>query len=234
MLRGLVVTTALFVTGAGMALTAVAFSGDSGDSGDSAAPPLPAAATAAPSDAAPSDAAPPPPAAANAPGTGTSPKPPNTADLAFALAMVPHHAQAVEMSRLLLAKPDAHHLVTALAERIRADQEREIGEMNAWLTAWGQDPVPADSRAAADHATHHGGTGGMLTPAQMAALAAADGPTASRLFLDLMTEHHEGAVAMAQTEAADGANVYTRNLARHIITEQQTEILQMSTLATHL
>ncbi|WTW99109.1 DUF305 domain-containing protein [Streptomycetaceae bacterium NBC_01309] len=230
MLRGLVVTTALFVTGAGMALTAVAFSGDS------AAPPLPAAATAAPSDAAP----PPTTAAANAPGTGTapgtgaSPKPPNAADLAFALAMVPHHAQAVEMSRLLLAKPDAHHLVTALAERIRTDQEREIGEMNAWLSAWGQDPVPADSRAAADHATHHGGTGGMLTPAQMAALAAADGPTASRLFLDLMTEHHEGAVAMAQAEAADGANVYTRNLARHIITEQQTEILQMSTLATHL
>ncbi|MGR7000544.1 DUF305 domain-containing protein [Yinghuangia aomiensis] len=68
-----------------------------------------------------------------------SPKPPNAVDLTFALAMVPHHAQVVEMSRVLLVKQGMQHLVTALAERIRTDQDREVADMNSWLTAWDQD-----------------------------------------------------------------------------------------------
>lgn len=224
--RGLFAACALFVSGVGVALTALAFGG-AGAAPTTAAPPATAGASGSQVPAGQAPAAPAP--AAGGPAA-ESPKPPNAADLTFALAMVPHHAQAVEMSRLLLAKPGAHHLVTALAERIRADQDREVADMNAWLTAWDQDPVPVDTKSLADHTAHHGGTGGMLTTAQMAAFAAADGPTASRMFLDLMIEHHLGAVAMARTEATDGANVFTRNLARHIVAEQQSEIVQMRTL----
>ncbi|MGW0662270.1 DUF305 domain-containing protein [Streptodolium elevatio] len=160
MLRGLAVTGALFVTGAGIALTAIAFSGTSGSAAPAAAPASPAATAAA------SPGVPRPGTAVPAgPGpSASSPKPPNAADLTFALGMVPHHAQAVEMSRIVLAKPGVHHLVTTLAERILADQRREITDMNAWLAAWGQDPIPADSQAAASHAAHHGGTGAACSP----------------------------------------------------------------------
>ncbi|GAA4981461.1 hypothetical protein GCM10023205_58400 [Yinghuangia aomiensis] len=224
--RGWFAACALFVSGAGVALTALAFGGAG------AAPTATAPTAAAPSAAsdAPAGRAPAAPAPSAGGPAAASPKPPNAADLTFALAMVPHHAQAVEMSRILLAKQGTQHLVTALAERIRTDQDREVADMNSWLTAWDQDPVPVDAKSVADHTAHHGGTGGMLTTAQLAALEAADGPTASRMFLDLMIEHHLGAVAMARTEAADGANVFTRNLARHIVAEQQSEIVQMRTL----
>ena len=177
--------------------------------------------------AAPAPAAPP---AIVPAGATVAPKPPNAADLTFAAGMVPHHTQAVEMSEILLAKPGTNILTTALARRILADQQLEIDDMNAWLDAWGQDPVPADPAA---HAGHQG-SGGMLTPQQMAGLRDADGPTASRLYLDLMILHHEGALEMARTEVGDGVNAFTRGLAMHMITAQESEITQMRTLQQHV
>ncbi|MDQ3113120.1 MAG: DUF305 domain-containing protein, partial [Actinomycetota bacterium] len=44
------------------------------------------------------------------------------ADVTFAQGMIPHHAQAVEMSDLVLAKDDIGDGVTALAEQIKAAQ----------------------------------------------------------------------------------------------------------------
>ncbi len=43
----------------------------------------------------------------------------------------------------------------------------------------------------------------------------------------MMTEHHEGAIKMAQTELADGQNPDAKAPAQKIITAQQGEITQM-------
>jgi len=216
MMRIVVTAVSGVVTAVGAALVLVAFGGGGGGAGAGQAPP----AAAAPAK---------PPAIVPA-GAAVTPKPPNAADLTFAAGMVPHHTQAVEMSRILLAKSETNVLTTALARRILADQQLEIDDMNAWLDAWGQDPVPADPAA---HAGHQG-SGGMLTPQQMAGLRDADGPTASRLYLDLMILHHEGALEMARTEVGDGVNAFTRGLAMHMITEQESEITQMRTLQQHV
>ena len=56
----------------------------------------------------------------------------------FAAMMVPHHAQAVEMSDLLLAKPDVDPTVADLATRIKSAQAPEIAQMNGWLAGWGE------------------------------------------------------------------------------------------------
>src|SRR5215207_5624414 len=57
----------------------------------------------------------------------------NQADTTFAQMMIPHHAQAVEMSDIVLAKPDLPADVTALATRIKDAQAPEIETMTGWL-----------------------------------------------------------------------------------------------------
>jgi uncharacterized protein (DUF305 family) len=42
-----------------------------------------------------------------------------------------------------------------------------------------------------------------------------------------MISHHEGAIAMAKTELADGTNVDAKTIAQKIATAQEAEITQM-------
>ena len=148
---------------------------------------------------------------------------PSGADLEFARMMVEHHAQAVRMSRGLAAKPGVPERVRLIADFIAHDQQREIDETNAWLVAWGDRAVdPAGPSAA--HAHGAGGSDGMLTEAQLRGLETAAGPRASRLFLELMIEHHTGAVTMARSLLdGGGRNAYTHGLAKHVINEQSAE-----------
>lgn len=146
----------------------------------------------------------------------------NEADIMFVAMMIPHHEQALEMSDIVLAKPDLDPEVRALAEVIKNAQGPEIEQMNAWLEAWG-----ANAGAMGDHAHH---MDGMLTPEQLDALRAAGGAEASDLFLEQMIAHHEGALTMAEAEARDGSNPDAVALAKEIITSQQAEIDQMKAM----
>ncbi|MDL9935123.1 DUF305 domain-containing protein [Gordonia sp. ABSL1-1] len=167
----------------------------------------------------------------------------NHADTQFTMMMIPHHRQAVEMAALV----DGHTEnadVRRLAAAISNAQQPEIDEMNARLKAWG---MPAGG-----HGDGHGGHGsgmphmsqmpsmsqmpgmpgmpGMMTAEQMAALRAASGAAFDRLWLTAMIEHHRGAIAMADTEIADGADAATKALAQRIRTAQQREIDEMTAL----
>ena len=62
----------------------------------------------------------------------------------FAQMMIPHHAQAVEMSDMMLKKQDIPAEVTALATRIKAAQGPEIEKMTGWLEGW-DEPTQAPS-----------------------------------------------------------------------------------------
>ena len=128
------------------------------------------------------------------------------------------------MSDTLLAKSGVDRDVTALATRIKAEQAPEIEQMRGWLSAWG----------AGDGRTAQGGMDGMgdgmMSAEEMNALGQADGRTAQTLYLQGMVRHHEGAVAMAQTEVAQGENADAKTLAQSIITSQQAEIDQMNQL----
>ena len=64
----------------------------------------------------------------------------------------------------------------------------------------------------------------------MNALMEASGAGWDRMFLEMMTEHHEGAVEMAQVEVDDGENPDAVAMAKKIISDQQAEITQMRQL----
>ena len=74
----------------------------------------------------------------------------------------------------------------------------------------------------------HGG--GMMSDDDMAALEAATGAEASRLFLEQMTMHHEGAIEMAQDEVDNGQNSDAIAMAQTIIDTQTAEIATMQEL----
>lgn len=129
-------------------------------------------------------------------GTMANPGAYNDADVTFVTDMVAHHAQALRMAELAPERADDER-VRGLAERIALGQGPEIDSMQTWLAAQG---LPA-ADAEADH-TAHQGMPGMATPEEMTRLVASDGDAFDRLFLQMMTEHHEGAIEMADAAVA--------------------------------
>jgi uncharacterized protein (DUF305 family) len=78
---------------------------------------------------------------------------------------------------------------------------------------------------------------GMLTQAQMEALARAQGLAFERLFLTGMIQHHEGAIAMVKTLfATTGAaqNTAIFRFASDVDADQRAEIARMRAMLTRL
>ncbi|MHC5794865.1 DUF305 domain-containing protein [Lacisediminihabitans sp. FW035] len=150
----------------------------------------------------------------------------NDSDVAFAMGMVPHHEQAVEMADMILAKSGIDPKVIDIAMRIKAAQQPEITEMTAWLKTWGSPMGSMSGMSGMDS--------GMMSDGDMASLDDATGIEASRLFLLQMTTHHQGAIAMAKTEISDGKNPDAITLAQGIATGQAAEITEMASILSAL
>lgn len=176
------------------------------------------------------------------------------ADARFMQHMIVHHSQAVEMVALLEERGSSPQ-IKALGRRIAISQTAEMSLMRGWLEARGQEIAPADlhmghsmpSESAGGHAGHdmsgHAGHAaspsetplmpGMLSPAQMARLAAAEGPEFDRLFLEGMIQHHQGALDMvdellAQEDAAQ--DTLLSDFLTSVVADQSSEILRMRSL----
>ncbi|CAN5431499.1 DUF305 domain-containing protein [soil metagenome] len=150
----------------------------------------------------------------------------NDSDVTFAMGMVPHHMQAVEMADMVLAKSGIAPKVIDLATRIKVAQQPEITEMTGWLKAWGS-PIGSMSGMS-------GMDSGMMSDEDMASLDDATGAEASKLFLVQMTTHHQGAITMAKTEIGDGKNADAVTLAKAIVTGQSAEITEMASILSAL
>ena len=185
-------------------------------------------------------------AAAAATTTASAAEAHNDADVMFAQHMIPHHQQAVEMSAMLLGKQGIDPRVTQLAIQIKAAQDPEIEQMQGWLKQWGNPPMPSMPSGSMPmpsgdmNMPGHGDMPGMssgqgmMSEQDMTALQNAQGVEASKLFLTQMIKHHEGAIAMAQTEIKDGQYPPAVEMARSIVTSQQQEIDTMKVFLTTL
>jgi uncharacterized protein (DUF305 family) len=162
----------------------------------------------------------------------------NDADVDFATDMIQHHAQALVMVDMTMGR-DLDPEMVELTEEIRAAQAPEIEQMADWLEDWDQ-PVPETSRDHANaHADDHGGDDGaqmdadmpgMMSAEEMDALENASGEEFRTMWLEMMIEHHQGAVEMAETVVEEGQNGEVRALAEDIVRTQSDEISTMQDL----
>lgn len=155
----------------------------------------------------------------------------NAADVAFAQAMIPHHRQAVELAAMVPSRttnPD----VRMMATHISWDQRAEILTMTGLLAHWGEPETMDHGGMPGMPGMGGGAMPGMIDDATMARIQSLSGPAFDELWITSMIAHHQGAVAMARTEIADGQNPDAKRLAEMIISAQQREIAQMSNLVS--
>lgn len=171
-----------------------------------------------------SPAAPPSSAAASAAPSAAH----NDADIAFVQGMIPHHSQAVDMAKQAQTQAESPQ-VKALAARIEQAQGPEIAQMRGFLAAWG---APESGGMPGMGQGQMGGMSGMMTDAQMQQLGQARGAAFDKMFLQMMIEHHTGAIEMARAELTNGQNPEAKQLAQKIIDAQQAEITEMQQMLT--
>lgn len=139
-------------------------------------------------------------------------------DATFASEMIEHHQGAVEMSEeaLKAAKRDE---VKEAARQIIEDQQKEIGQMSAWVKEWtDQEPDPELRRL-------------MKTDMEpmMSRFTEECRADCDRAFLTHMKAHHQMAVEMAKLAAAKAEHAELKELANRIVESQSREIEQFDT-----
>lgn len=137
---------------------------------------------------------------------------------AFLTEMIPHHEEAVQTARQVLARGATTPDMKTLAENIVTAQEREIADMKAWYEAWYGTPYVSS---------------GTYVP-MMRTLDSLTGKDLDRAFLDDMVMHHMGAIMMAESVQRYIEHEEIRNLTKAIIKTQSEEIEIMRRLRAQL
>lgn len=157
------------------------------------------------------------------------------ADADFFRHMIGHHAQALEMTKLVPSHSSRADL-KLLAQRIDVSQRDEIAMMRQWLQQRGEELPAPDAHVHA--AMGHGQLmPGMLNAAELDTLARANGAEFDRRFLEYMIRHHEGALAMVKNlfgtpGAAQETETY--RFATDVDADQRAEIARMRALVARL
>jgi uncharacterized protein (DUF305 family) len=148
-------------------------------------------------------------------------------DLLFLTHMIMHHQQALDMAALVPSR-STREAFRRFARYVDGAQRSEIDQMNSLLE---------EAAARGIEIPHHEMHGdppmdGMLSKAQMAALAAATGAEFERLWLQGMIYHHEGALRMARAQQERDFEAHRQPfgidvLADNIVDVQRGEITKM-------
>jgi len=150
------------------------------------------------------------------------------ADVRFMQGMIPHHAQALEMTALVRQYATTN-AVQQMALRMEISQRDEIALMESWLRDHDE---PVEMPGMGGMGGMHGGhmMPGMLSPEQMEELRNARGVEFDRLFLLYMIQHHQGAIDMVYdlfmtSGAAQESTIF--RFAEDVDADQAMEIARM-------
>jgi uncharacterized protein (DUF305 family) len=151
------------------------------------------------------------------------------ADVEFMQGMIAHHAQAIHMSRMAESH-GANAKMMKFTQKIDQSQTVEIRLMQGWLREYGQHAPDTSSWRTMTMP-------GMLTADQLKRLDAARGVEFDRAFLELMIQHHEGALKMVDDLFAapgGGQEVDVSVFANDVVTVQTAEIGLMRKMLSEL
>ena len=159
----------------------------------------------------------------------------NQADVEFASDMVVHHAQALQLVTLLREHSDSADL-TRIGEDLQTRLSPQNETLVGWLGDWGEEipETPLDHV----HGGHGDGDGdglelsgdempGLLSTEQVEELEGLEGAAFDELWVELMTEHQQGAVTMAADLAEQGVFAPVRELAQTIAAEHRETVAEL-------
>mgnify|MGYP005693200945 FL=1 len=158
------------------------------------------------------------------------------ADVKFLQGMIVHHEQAILMSEMADIRTN-NETILDLAKRIDASQKDEINFMESWL----KDRNEFQNISNSSHQNHKMHTSmnmeGMATPKQLDDLRDAKSTDFDRLFLQLMINHHDGALEMVEELKKYPGNAYDpilNEFVSDLINDQGVEIERMNVLLVGL
>lgn len=128
----------------------------------------------------------------------------------FVINMIPHHQEAVDTAKLVVAKGDSLEL-KKLAQNIINAQEKEINMMKDWVKISNYTAKPSYENMMGD--------GTKLSGAEL-----------DQWFLMGMIMHHMGALQMAEAVLKLNPSTKVTDFAHAIIKNQSTEIAQMRSM----
>ncbi|MGL5831125.1 MAG: DUF305 domain-containing protein [Candidatus Altimarinota bacterium] len=128
-------------------------------------------------------------------------------DQQFIEMMIPHHQEAIDSSRIILAKTENAELKDFVQKVIDA-QTKEIADMRGWYEQW----------FGMEYAD-----GGMYMP-MMPELEKLEGEAADRAYMTGMIGHHQGAIMMAEQLQKFTEREELKKLADDIIISQSAEV----------
>jgi uncharacterized protein (DUF305 family) len=139
-------------------------------------------------------------------------------DLQFLDTMIAHHQGAVDMAKMVDGRTERAEL-KAFANKIIADQNREIAQMKEWREKW------YAGKPAAMNMEMPGMADSMKM--DMSRLTAAKDKQFDVMFNEMMIPHHAGAITISKEALEKGEHAELKTLATNIIKEQEAEIKQM-------
>ena len=144
-------------------------------------------------------------------------------DLQFLDTMSHHHQGAVDMAKVAVEKAQ-HPELKAFAQKIIADQNKEIAQMKDWREKWfAGKPMAMNMEMPGMNDSMK-----MMMGDEMKKMEAATGNAFDLMFLDMMTPHHAGAITMGREALTKAEHPEIKTLANQIIKAQEAEIKMMA------
>ena len=150
----------------------------------------------------------------------------SSVDVGFLQDMTVHHDQAVQMASIAV-DGGVDDAVLPFALEVIKSQRWELGRMYTWLEEWGyalDDPEERLAMGWMGHPVPISAMAGMQSEADLDRLIEGPEDERSRLFLELMIDHHRGAVHMAEYAAEHAGTAKVRELAVATAVNQAAEI----------
>jgi uncharacterized protein (DUF305 family) len=153
----------------------------------------------------------------------------NEVDTGFLQDMREHHEQAVYMAFVYRSLPDIDAGLNTVAGSIIIGQNQDIGRMVQMLRMFGETESNEGETSMAwmGMPVPRGEMPGMATEDQLDHLATLSGKEADEFFVQLMTDHHNGGIHMAEYAAGNGKSDEVREMAAAMAKSQADENSEM-------
>jgi uncharacterized protein (DUF305 family) len=145
-------------------------------------------------------------------------------DLQFLDSMTHHHEGAIRMSQMVLSRSQNEEM-KKFAQKIIADQQREIDQIKKWREEWYSGKPRAVNMEMPGMMSS---TRGMMQGGGMGKMMSLQGKEFDLAFLQMMIPHHQGAVDISKEAQSKAEHAELKPFAGQIIKEQEAEIKQMN------